>query len=923
MTMNPFFEDIVIEMSGQGPTGKTGNSIESIVKTSTEVLTDTYTITFTWGNTSTFEVENGNGIVSITKTGTDVLTDTYTVLFSNETTTTFDVVNGRGISSIAKKSTDVLQDVYEITYNDGTTSDYTVTNGRGITSIEKSGSHDNVDIYTISYNDNTVSTFQVVNGIDGTAATIAVGSTMTGLPGTDASVTNSGTSRDAVFNFVIPRGNTGNGIASIALVGTVGLTKTYRVTYTDGEHFDYQVLDGNGIASIVLYSTSGLNKTYRVTYTNGDHFDYVVSDGNGISSITLLSQSGLVKTYRITYTNGTHFDFSVSDGNGIASIEKTATVGAVDTYTVTFTDPTAEPFSYDVTNGSDTWGAIVGDLSDQTDLQTALDNKAPVIVASASGDIVTITDGADDMPVESLSVSVEPVQDLHGYDNPWPAGGGKNLLQNTATTQTVSGVTFTVNSDGTVSVSGTATATAKLEINRVTLPEGSYIVSGGINGNCYINVAGKVNSYSSDNSFSVASGGETLTINLYVASGTTASGTFKPMIRLTTVTDDTFAPYENICPISGWTEANVMRTGVNLVDWTGPQTVTSQTILTDIYMSKKEVYTASCNITNTGSINCALKMYVYKGSKIIIQNEVGATSGQSGRFSVTIDLSSTDFDRIRFIASGSSAGYSAIYSDLQLEYGSSATPYQPYQGQQVTIPLGQTVYGATLDVGAGTLRVTSKLVTLTGTEATSVFAITTNFADRNRIAYNPYERDGKTNGTFIANLLKTGTNSTGGSGSQAWEIFGALTGPRMWIAVPKTIASVDDFKAWLASNNLQVVYELATPIVITGLTPAILRTLLGYNAIWADCGAVDVSYRADTKLFVEQTVDSAVTAVKRIMTTTTTEMVAPTNLTAGQIVIVGDDLYKATSNIASRATLTVGSNVQKVTLAEWVASLVA
>lgn len=45
-------------------------------------------------------------------------------------------------------------------------------------------------------------------GADGVAATVRVGSTTTGEPGTDALVVNSGTSRDAVFEFTIPRGDT-------------------------------------------------------------------------------------------------------------------------------------------------------------------------------------------------------------------------------------------------------------------------------------------------------------------------------------------------------------------------------------------------------------------------------------------------------------------------------------------------------------------------------------------------------------------------------------------------------------------------------------------------------------------------------------------------------------------------------------------
>ena len=66
------------------------------------------------------------------------------------------------------------------------------------------------------------------DGSDGAAATIAVGSTTTGNAGTNASVTNSGTSSAATFNFTIPRGDTGatgaagsDGAAATIAVGTV------------------------------------------------------------------------------------------------------------------------------------------------------------------------------------------------------------------------------------------------------------------------------------------------------------------------------------------------------------------------------------------------------------------------------------------------------------------------------------------------------------------------------------------------------------------------------------------------------------------------------------------------------------------------------------------------------------------------------
>jgi hypothetical protein len=50
---------------------------------------------------------------------------------------------------------------------------------------------------------------QGLQGIAGTAATIRIGSVYTGEPGTNASVSNSGTSTNAILNFTIPRGNPG------------------------------------------------------------------------------------------------------------------------------------------------------------------------------------------------------------------------------------------------------------------------------------------------------------------------------------------------------------------------------------------------------------------------------------------------------------------------------------------------------------------------------------------------------------------------------------------------------------------------------------------------------------------------------------------------------------------------------------------
>jgi hypothetical protein len=58
-------------------------------------------------------------------------------------------------------------------------------------------------------NSNVIQGPQGTQGIDGVAATITVGTVSTGVEGSNASITNSGTAQDAVFNFTIPRGDKG------------------------------------------------------------------------------------------------------------------------------------------------------------------------------------------------------------------------------------------------------------------------------------------------------------------------------------------------------------------------------------------------------------------------------------------------------------------------------------------------------------------------------------------------------------------------------------------------------------------------------------------------------------------------------------------------------------------------------------------
>lgn len=105
---------------GSGSDGKDGIGIESIAKTSTSGLVDTYTITLTDGNTTTFTVTNGRDGVN----GADGTNGKDGVDGTNG-------ADGVGIEDIVKTSTDGLVDTYTITLSNGTEKTFTVTNGTG------------------------------------------------------------------------------------------------------------------------------------------------------------------------------------------------------------------------------------------------------------------------------------------------------------------------------------------------------------------------------------------------------------------------------------------------------------------------------------------------------------------------------------------------------------------------------------------------------------------------------------------------------------------------------------------------------------------------------------------------------------------------------------------------------------------------
>lgn len=136
--------------------------------------------------------------------------------------------------------------------------------------------------------------------------------------------------------------------------------------------------------------------------------------------------------------------------------------------------------------------------------------------------------------------------------------GAHNFLKNAATTQTINGITFTVNYDGSVTANGTASANANLRLidwTNKAFPEGQLVISDDIADHTgaytYVDAkkgSGTVSTIANtknhpDFSINYATY-DTFYVAIWVTSGTVLSNvTFKPMVRLASDTDTTYSPH--------------------------------------------------------------------------------------------------------------------------------------------------------------------------------------------------------------------------------------------------------------------------------------------------------------------------------------------------------------------------------------------
>ena len=736
------------------------------------------------------------------------------------------------------------------------------------------------------------------------------------------------------FVFGIPEGEKGEpgdpGFSPTIVV--TDITGGHRVSITDvGGTQTIDIMDGekgdtgNGIASAVL------NQDYTLTlnFTDGTHYTTPSirgakgETGNGIASVTLNQDY----TLTITYTNGqSTTTTSIRGEKGDPGATPVISIGTVTTLspgsdataTMDTTDPEHPVLSLGIPEGEP------GEVT-EAELSAVADSKADVITDTASGAIASLPDGANGMPVKSLVVNVDPVQDLHGYDSPWPAGGSPQRWDEEW-------------EGGSINPSTGANANDNTRIRSKNyipvLPSTVYY--------CKSSKDLALRYYGSDKSFIGTGAARNSTVTTpencyYMRFAVVDTTSYGNDISINyPATETAYYSYSNICPISGWDSANVSRTGKNLlkidatsdtknyVEFTvnadgsvtanGTASGTAQLLLKKFYRIKNVSSYKFTGISNGSSSTYRIAFVFYDKNNAYI-NENALYSGDN---TITFPQNAEYADIYFRVSNGATVNNVTVYPMIRFEDIADAT-YEPFGNvYSITFPeAAKPVYGGTLTVnkdGTGELVVEKSYLNAKNAE----WSDAGNGRVYTALPLSPTELT-----TILCSHCEYHRRPATGAYTD-WVDWGGYPNSNRNLIVTM-VGITDTLNAWNAyiqSNDVEFVYYLETPVTYQLTNQQVIETLKGINNVLADTGNVSAEYPCDTKLYISRQLSASQRLMELIITANHEDSMKATKAyTSGNLLIVNGTLYKATTSIANGATLTVGTNISATTVANELALL--
>lgn len=463
-----------------------------------------------------------------------------------------------------------------------------------------------------------------------------------------------------------------------------------------------------------------------------------------------------------------------------------------------------------------------------------------------------------------VKASWEPVQE--GTGTPYPAGGGKQLLDTNKCVPTVGkpyGMTITLDGD-IFKVSGVpneeVTKTefysfAVCTCSQEELRGKGYKVTAWA-------IKGKVN-----NAWGLRTESEN---SLAIAAELTPGVNNDIQLRLMVSKDTPTAwePYENIRPIKGRANVTVERCGENLLN--------IKPFNKDTYKGITYEYVPDGGIHVSGTARTSVDSPTFPVWLLPPGKYFGLELGSGISASIVVQRNGKNLwlnakGAFEILAGDVTKYWYAIVSAGEtvdktvypyIVPGTTApTTYTPYTGQTNTLTLPDTVYGGEVDAVSGEGQKVWKSVALDGTENWNTWGVNknnTNVTGFFTYDINDYSNDGSDISKILCSTMSNEEKNIWGgknmgvgladSGSSKYLIYCVTTN-----TLPdttddkKAIASFKTFLAnlYAAGTPVQVAYKLAEPMsfTVTGAQP--IPALAGANTVLTDADSATVTGRAD------------------------------------------------------------------------------
>lgn len=519
-------------------------------------------------------------------------------------------------------------------------------------------------------------------------------------------------------------------------------------------------------------------------------------------------------------------------------------------------------------------------------LQTNIVSENPAVMEGITKNV----------PFGNIAVDIPLTQS--GSGDPYPPGGGKNLLTDVWASTSISSNGVTGTKDGNVFVlSGANTGSGALNWyikhysnadSTFTLSPGTYTLSGlHRNGGGYITL-GLYNRVNNANAMIAYETGNSVTFTIdeektdcflvvAIAAGASADGvTITPMLESGSSASD-YAPYSNIRPIVGFDSVSVTRTGKNLIgdlDYLYKEATYKSFGLT-LSANDPESGAVTVNGTNTSSgfIYCSFDLsltpgdYILSGcpangrtvgcSQIIrlyenetIVSQASDYGDNTAAFTVSENTSRVELLTLRFAKDTTASNL--VFRPMVRPAAVSDATFEPYyQSQSVTVSMGGagTVYGGNLNLTTGLLTVTHGIVDLGtlswtrhGTFKNCLVATgMTALADKP-----PLVSGGNTDCVCSNYKVSAGNGTQDINGSAHYyhicvaPTFWSKTQPIIVINDPAMTNSPQTYAQQLSGVTLA--FPLETPKTYQ-LTLHEIQQLVGTNIMHTDIGNLTIEYR--------------------------------------------------------------------------------